>query len=82
LCRFAFILAIAQTVSKINERPEMTEPGKSQEEKSERPRYHWPRFLLAAILLAIMLAILWLSFEIRRTQRIRDLNSNSPRLQP
>ena len=40
-----------------------------------RRRYKWPWFVLLAFLAAVGLAVLWLSFEIRRTQRIRDLNA-------
>jgi hypothetical protein len=43
-------------------------------------RYRWPWFVLAALLLAIALAILWMSYEVRRTRQIRDLNApSSPR---
>ena len=38
-------------------------------------RYTWPWFVLAAVLLAIALAVLWMSKEIERTRRIRDLNA-------
>jgi len=38
-----------------------------------RRRYRWPWFVLAALLAAVLLAAAWLSFEISRTQRIRDL---------
>jgi hypothetical protein len=37
-------------------------------------RYTWPWFVLAAVLLAIALAVLWMSKEVERTRRIRDLN--------
>jgi hypothetical protein len=47
-----------------------------------RRRYAWPWFVLAAILAAIALAILWLSFEIERTRRIRDLNSPASQGRP
>jgi uncharacterized membrane protein len=40
-----------------------------------RRRYRWPWFVLAALCAAIALAILWLSAEIERTRRIRDLNA-------
>jgi hypothetical protein len=39
-----------------------------------RRRYVWPWFVLVAILAAIVLAILWLSVEIERTRRVRDLS--------
>jgi flagellar biosynthesis/type III secretory pathway M-ring protein FliF/YscJ len=38
-------------------------------------RYTWPWFVLAAVLLAIALAVAWMSKEIERTRRIRDLNA-------
>jgi len=40
--------------------------------------YQWPWFVLAAVLLAIVLAVLWMSKEIARTRRIRDLNEPPP----
>ena len=43
-------------------------------------RHIWPWFVLAALLLAIVLAVLWLSFEIARTKRIRDLNAPGSQL--
>jgi len=41
-----------------------------------RHKYTWPRFVVAAIILAVVLAAIWMSFEIRRAQRIRELNSS------
>ena len=38
-------------------------------------RYIWPWFVLAAVLLAIALAVAWMSKEIERARRIRDLNA-------
>jgi hypothetical protein len=40
-----------------------------------RRRYRWPWFVLAAFLLGIFLAVVWMSFEIARTRRIRDANA-------
>jgi hypothetical protein len=48
-------------------------------EAENKRRYRWPWFVLAAILLAIALAVLWLSREIERTRRIRDLDAPGPR---
>jgi sulfatase modifying factor 1 len=45
--------------------------------KSVRPVYRWPWFLLGAVVLAIILAILWMSAEVARTRRNRDLNAPS-----
>jgi hypothetical protein len=42
------------------------------------PRYTWPWWVLGAVLLAIALAVLWMSQEIQRTRRIRDLNTPAP----
>ena len=52
--------------------------GNSAGPQNER-RYTWPWFVLAAVLLAIALAVLWMSKEIARTRRIRDLNAPAPR---
>jgi hypothetical protein len=43
-----------------------------------RPRYTWPWWVLGAVFLAILLAVLWLSGEIQRARRIRDLNAPAP----
>jgi len=40
--------------------------------------YTWPWFVLGAVLLAIVLAVAWMSKEIERTRRIRDLNAPAP----
>jgi hypothetical protein len=52
--------------------------NKNQAQDSVHRRYNWPWFVLAAVLAAFALAVLWLSFEIQRTRRIRDLNSTLP----
>ena len=52
--------------------------GNPPEPRSQR-RYTWPWLVLAAVLLAIVLAILWMSREVERTRRIRDLNRPAPR---
>ena len=43
--------------------------------------YKWPWLVLLAMLAAIALAALWMSREIARTRRIRDLNAPSPHSQ-
>ena len=55
----------------INDGGNLPDPG-------NRRRYTWPWFVLAAVLLAIALAVLWMSKEIARTRRIRDLNAPLP----
>ncbi len=36
------------------------------------PKYVWPRYLLGAVILFVLLAILWMSREVARVQRIRQ----------
>jgi hypothetical protein len=55
----------------MNDGGKLTDPG-------SRRRYTWPWFVLAAVVLAIALAVLWMSKEIARTRRIRDLNEPPP----
>jgi hypothetical protein len=42
------------------------------------PRYSWPWFVLAAVLLGLFLAVVWMSKEVERTRRLRELNSATP----
>jgi hypothetical protein len=48
--------------------------GNLPKTQSQR-RYTWPWIVLAAVLLAIALAMAWMSKEIERARRIRDLNA-------
>jgi hypothetical protein len=43
--------------------------------KPNKQRYRWPLVAGGVVVLAILLAIIWMSFEIRRTKRIRDANA-------
>jgi hypothetical protein len=45
-------------------------------EAPAKPTYRWPWFVLAAVILAIVLAVIWMSFEVRKTKRIQELNSS------
>ena len=56
----------------------MTKPTGDPPHPENKRRYTWPWFVLAAVLLAIALAVLWMSKEIARTRRIRDLNEPTP----
>ena len=38
-------------------------------------RYRWPWFVLAAFLLGVALAILWMSFEVRKVEQERGVNA-------
>ena len=51
--------------------PEPDDKGNS----GAKPRYRWPWFILAAFLLAIVLAILWMTKEVEKARRWRELNS-------
>lgn len=42
-----------------------------------RPFYRWPWFVLAAVLLAIVLAVLWVSREVERMRRLREINQTT-----
>jgi len=50
-------------------------------EPTEKPpprRYRWPWFVLVAFLLAVALAILWMSFEVRKVEQERNVNAPLP----
>jgi hypothetical protein len=51
----------------------------SMDDPNENPRQHrWPWFVLAAFLLGVALAVLWISFEVRKVERERDVNAPLP----
>jgi len=47
-------------------------------EKPPPPGYRWPWFVLAAFLLAVALAILWMSFAVRKVEQERNVNAPLP----
>jgi bacteriorhodopsin len=47
----------------------------------ETPNPRWPWLLLAVFLLGCVLAVLWLRVEVKRVQRIHDLNAAPPAVQ-
>jgi hypothetical protein len=48
-------------------------------EPNENPRrYRWPWFVLAAILLFVTLAIVWMSFAVKRERQERDFSAPLP----
>ena len=57
---------------------DMMNDGGNPPDPGNKRRYTWPWFVLAAVLLATALAVLWMSKEIARTRRIRDLNTPPP----
>jgi hypothetical protein len=56
----------------------MTDDTSNLPATQNKRRYTWPWFVLGAVLLAILLAVAWMSREIKRTRRIRDLNAPVP----
>ena len=50
----------------------MNEPDKNPR------RYQWPWLVLAAFLLGVALAILWMSFAVRKVEQERDVNAPLP----
>ena len=56
----------------------MNEPGVIPDRNQPKRRYNWPWFVLAGVVLGILLAIIWMSREVERTRRNRDLNAPLP----
>ena len=56
----------------------MNEPGVIPDPNQPKRRYNWPWFVLAGVVLGILLAIIWMSREVERTRRNRDLNAPLP----
>jgi len=49
-----------------------------QHQDTPKRRYQWPWFVLAAFLLGVALAILWMSFEVRKVEQERKVNAPLP----
>jgi hypothetical protein len=48
-------------------------------ESGSPPRRHrWPWFVLAAAVLGVALAVLWMTFAVRRTRELRESNPLPP----
>ena len=48
-------------------------------EQDEKPRrYKWPWFVLAAVLLGIVLAVVWVSFAVKKVEQERNFNASFP----
>jgi hypothetical protein len=45
---------------------------------SPKRNYKWPWFLLAAVVLAVALAIVWVSFAVKKVERERNVNAPVP----
>jgi hypothetical protein len=59
------------------QRKTMEEPDASGEHHPPQ-RYRWPWMVLGAVILGIIMAVLWMSREVDRMRRIRDLNAPNP----
>ena len=45
-------------------------------------RYRWPWFAAAAIVLGLVLAVVWMSFAVKKVARERDVNRPLPATAP
>ncbi|HXF11134.1 MAG TPA: hypothetical protein VN625_10145 [Desulfuromonadaceae bacterium] len=45
------------------------------DEKNPPPHYHWPWFVLGMVILGIVLAIVWMTFAVRKVERERNFNA-------
>jgi hypothetical protein len=53
--------------------------GIKMNESNQNPRrYKWPWLVLAAVVLGVVLAIMWMSFAVKREKEERDFNSPIP----
>ena len=50
----------------------------TDESEGNPRRYKWPWFVLAAVLLFLALAVLWVSFAVKREKQERDFNAPIP----
>jgi len=53
------------------------ETGMDDQNKNPR-RHRWPWLVLAAFLLGVALAVLWISFEVRKVEQERNVNAPLP----
>ena len=48
------------------------------EEDNNPRRYKWPWFVLAAVLVSIVLAVVWVTFAVKKVERDRSFNPSIP----
>ncbi len=49
------------------------------DDDNQNPRhYKWPWFVLAAVLLGIVLAVVWVSFAVKKVEQERGMNAPVP----
>jgi len=56
----------------------MNEPG----DNLPKQNYKWPWFVLAAVVLAVVLAVVWMSYAVKRERDQRDFSEPLPNSAP
>ncbi|HEX3626926.1 MAG TPA: hypothetical protein VH280_16070 [Verrucomicrobiae bacterium] len=41
----------------------------------EKPRYKWPRYVLAGVIIFLVAAVVWMTFEVHKLKRERDFSA-------
>jgi protein-S-isoprenylcysteine O-methyltransferase Ste14 len=52
------------------------------DENLAKPHYRWPWFVLAMVLLGIVLAVIWMTYAVRREKEERDFSAPLPAQRP
>jgi hypothetical protein len=47
----------------------------NEPENDQKPRYKWPWIALAMVVLGIVLAVVWMTFAVRKVERERDFSA-------
>ena len=53
-----------------------------RDDNSPRQKYRWPWFAAAAVLLAIVLAVVWMTFAVKKVERESDFSAPLPSSAP
>jgi hypothetical protein len=53
-----------------------------QNDRAPKLNYRWPWFVGAAVVLAVVLAVVWLSFAVKKVERERDFSTPLPSSAP
>ncbi len=84
-----FHLLIQSKINRPNKRlagnPNLCETETVTNKTGENPpkrNYQWPWIVGAAVMLGIVLAIVWMSFAVRKVERERDFNAPLPNSAP
>jgi hypothetical protein len=52
------------------------------DENVPKPHYRWPWFVLATVVLGIVLAVVWMTYAVRREKAERDFSAPLPTQRP